>query len=90
MTKEQKIKGILVEFFRNGTNCDYLNALNIAIRDIEALSQHDVSECVHPLAELVSGDEGLFCCKCQKYVRSDAHIHNVLQIGLVFSRLNNE
>jgi len=35
----------------------------------------DVSECVHPLAELVSGDEGLFCCKCQKYVRSDAHIH---------------
>jgi len=41
----------------------------------EALSQSAVSECVHPLAELVSGDEGLFCCKCQKYVRSDAHIH---------------
>ena len=39
------------------------------------LSQHYVSECVHPLAELVNGDEGLFCCKCQKYVRPDAHIH---------------
>jgi len=42
---------------------------------LQALSQHDVSGCVHPLSELVSGDEGLFCCKCQKYVRSDAHIH---------------
>ena len=43
--------------------------------ELSKLSQHDVSGCVHPLAELVSGDEGLFCCKCQKYVRSDAHIH---------------
>jgi hypothetical protein len=41
---------------------------------LKKLRVTDVSECVHPLAELVSGDEGLFCCKCQKYVRSNAHI----------------
>ena len=43
--------------------------------ELKKLRVTDVSECVHPLAELVSGDEGLFCCKCQKYVRSNAHIH---------------
>jgi hypothetical protein len=42
--------------------------------ELKKLRVTDVSECVHPLAELVSGDEGLFCCKCQKYVRSNAHI----------------
>jgi hypothetical protein len=43
--------------------------------ELKKLRVTDVSECVHPLAELVSGDEGLFCCKCQKYVRSNSHIH---------------
>lgn len=27
-----------------------------------------VITCVHPFYEMVSGDEGDFCCKCQKYL----------------------
>ena len=49
--------------------------LKFWLDEFQALNQNDVSECVHPIDELVNGDEGLFCCKCQKYVRSDAHIH---------------
>jgi hypothetical protein len=30
----------------------------------------NVIACVHPFYEIVSGDEGDFCCKCQKYLRS--------------------
>ena len=39
VTQEQEIKGILVHFMREGTNGDYLDALNNAIKEIEALKQ---------------------------------------------------
>ena len=35
---------------------------------LEALSQHDVSSCAHPFKQVVSGDEGVFCIECQKYI----------------------
>lgn len=54
MTQEQEIKGILVNFFREGTNGDYLNALNTAIKEIEQVkncSIPDVVNCDRPRAE---------------------------------------
>lgn len=40
--KDQDIKSILVHFFREATDGDYLHSLNIAIKEIKALH---ASEC---------------------------------------------
>lgn len=34
------------------------------------LSLSNVIACVHPFNEVVSGDKGDFCCKCQNYLNS--------------------
>lgn len=46
MTQEQEIKGILVHFFREGTNGDYLNALNSAINDIQQVKNCSIPNVV--------------------------------------------
>ena len=34
----------------------------------EQLRLHGVSSCAHPFKQVVSGDEGMFCIECQKYI----------------------
>ena len=46
MTQEQEIKGILVKFFRDGTNGDYLDALNTAIKEIEQVKNCNIADVV--------------------------------------------
>lgn len=41
---------------------------------VKKLNIDDVSNCVHPHRNLSSGDEGLFCDKCQTYISKDSHI----------------
>jgi hypothetical protein len=85
MEREYFIRKMLMLGAELGETSDNIR-ISMIVNDAELLTKKyeselkklriaDVSECVHPLAELVSGDEGLFCCKCQKYVRSNAHIH---------------
>tara|TARA_R110000803_G_C11922953_1_gene314561 strand:- start:356 stop:586 length:231 start_codon:yes stop_codon:yes gene_type:complete len=40
--QEIEIKGILVEFFRNGTNEDYLDALYSAVDQLKQIKNHGV------------------------------------------------
>ena len=45
--------------------------LEIAIKleDIEREGlESELKNCVHPFKEVISGDEGMFCVKCQKYI----------------------
>lgn len=37
-------------------------------RDLEEIEREEINNCVHPFKEVVSGDEGMFCTKCQKYI----------------------
>jgi hypothetical protein len=42
--KEQQIKGTLVNFFRNGTDGDYLDALNYAIKEIQQVKNCSIPD----------------------------------------------
>lgn len=40
-------------------------------RQLNKLNKSSITECLHPFNEVVSGDEGDFCCKCQSYLNSN-------------------
>ena len=50
MTQEQEIKGILVHFFREGTNGNYLEALNSAIKEIEKIKNRATPDVINWVA----------------------------------------
>jgi hypothetical protein len=61
-----------------GVSIDYrkhLQELNEYINFLEneliKLHQPTVIVCLHPFNEVVSGDDGDFCCKCQTYLKSN-------------------
>jgi len=58
---------------------DYMKVPISVLRSIseleQALSQHNVSGCGHPFDEIELSEDGLFCYKCCRWVRPDAHIH---------------
>lgn len=68
MTQEQEIKGILVNFFREGTNGDYLDALNAAIKEIE-----QVKNCSIPLVSVTEGKSCHVCGTTEYYITDDGH-----------------
>lgn len=43
----------------------------IVNRQCTLLHQPTVIVCLHPFNEVVSGDDGDFCCKCQTYLKSN-------------------
>jgi hypothetical protein len=43
----------------------------IADAILSKLHQPTVTVCLHPFNEVVSGDDGDFCCKCQTYLKSN-------------------
>jgi len=43
----------------------------IADAILSKLHQPTVIVCLHPFNEVVSGDDGDFCCKCQTYLKSN-------------------
>lgn len=65
MTQEQEIKGILVNFFREGTNGDYLDALNAAIEELKQVKNCSIpivvgqSEQLHKLLQYLSDEDEL-------------------------------
>lgn len=75
--QELEIKGILVEFFRNGTNGDYLDALNGAIDQLKIVKNHGVSHRVSNCPECgcnkITGDGSKAWCLNEKcnFITSD-------------------
>jgi hypothetical protein len=51
------------------TKCRRL--VNEVIKELSKLHQPTVIVCLHPFNEVVSGDDGDFCCKCQTYLKSN-------------------
>lgn len=55
----------IMEVLRSQANTEwYLQDLQNQINE----SQLEINICQHPFKEVVSGDEGMFCVKCQKYI----------------------
>ena len=50
---------------------DTIKALDIIKENESKLHQPTVIVCLHPFNEVVSGDDGDFCCKCQTYLKSN-------------------
>lgn len=57
MTQEQEIKGILVNFFREGTNGDYLDSLNSAIEEIQQVKNYSIPNVVGQGEQLPNDEE---------------------------------
>ena len=66
-------------YYAKHADLSIIDKIDVKVKELEKAIKnhgvsHHVSECVHPYKELVSGDEGMFCCKCQKYISHTSHI----------------
>ena len=59
-------------FISSSASEQVVNALvNGIYEELSKLHQPTVIVCLHPFNEVVSGDDGDFCCKCQTYLKSN-------------------
>jgi hypothetical protein len=58
----------IMEVLRSNTKNEWHSKnLKEQINDTDS-EIHHLENCVHPFKEVISGDEGMFCVKCQKYI----------------------
>lgn len=76
MTKEEIVQ-ILYEYsgYADRSRTDKVihndNFNSIADAILSKLHQHTVIGCLHPFNDVVSGNDGDFCYKCQSYLKSN-------------------
>jgi hypothetical protein len=61
----------IMEVLKSNTNSEWHSKnlkMQIYDTDSEIHHLHKLDNCQHPFKEVVSGDEGMFCVKCQKYI----------------------
>lgn len=62
----EKASEIEYDFIQNDrTYKDVLDAVTIDLFDE---LEKELEKCVHPFKEVVSGNDGMFCTKCQEYI----------------------
>jgi len=67
---------VILEALRDETDTEWITSeidkrIESTTEELNKLHQTTVIVCLHPFNEVVSGDDGDFCCKCQTYLKSN-------------------
>lgn len=67
---------VILEALRDGTDTEWITSeidkrIEATSEELSKFNQPTVIGCLHPFNDVVSGNDGDFCCKCQSYLKSN-------------------